>query len=139
MNSKLKFITILCCSFLIISISLIGLRSYHFTKLTDSSIMAKSHLEEMGFFVLYYSGNYGPYSLTEISIHEKPHSDILAVQDQPADAFLGRELYHKFFFVANHPLNRLGHTHVSVIMDGEEIIGGFSTKKGMTYSLNRGN
>jgi hypothetical protein len=117
--------------------SLLGIRSIHLTNLSHSSNTALAFLDEEGFFVLYHSGDFGPYTLTEHTINEKPYSDYLAVQTEDPSFYLDKDIKHEFFYVANHPLSFLGIgiTHVTVMMNNEEVVGAFSTKAGTVYPL----
>ena len=127
---------------LMLSLSLIvmvlGIRWAHLENLSKSSTVALDYLKDEGLFVLYNKGEYGPYYLTKSDINEKPYNDFLLVQNQTPEFFIDKELHHKFFYVNNHPLSSLfgvGGVFVTVMMSGEEVIGAFSVKNGVTYSL----
>ncbi|MCT2536252.1 hypothetical protein NC661_13545 [Aquibacillus koreensis] len=92
----------------------------------------------MKVYFLYHKGEYGPYSLTKDDIDDKPYSDYLSVQSINAESYTDKELHHEFFYVNNHPLSNvfgLGSIFVTVIMNDEKVVGAFSVKNGMTYSL----
>ncbi|WP_088104241.1 hypothetical protein [Halalkalibacter urbisdiaboli] len=131
---KLK-VTLIAGLFIIIIISsLLGLRWYDLNNLSETSEIARSFLNDEGFFILYHSGDFGPYVLAEKELNEKPYSSYLRVQHISKEYFLEKELRHEFFYVSNQFFG-VGMTHVTVIMNGEDIVGAFSIKNGMTYPL----
>ncbi|MBB6452501.1 hypothetical protein HNQ94_000946 [Salirhabdus euzebyi] len=122
----------------ILLVMLLGIRWVHLANLSESSTIAMNHLKDEGLFILYHEGEYGPYSLTRNDINDKPYSDYISVQSFNAQFYMDKELHHEFFYVNNHPLSNvfgLGGIFVTVIMNNEEVVGAFSVKNGMTYSL----
>ena len=127
---------------LLLSLSLIvmvlSIRWVHLANLSESSKIAMNFLQDEGLFILFNKGEYGPYSITKADINEKPYNDFLVVQNQNPEFYKDKELHHQFFYVNNHPLSNLygiGGIFVTVIMNGEEVVGAFSVKNGVTYSL----
>lgn len=122
----------------ILIVMLLGIRLVHLANLSESSTIAMNHLKDEGLFILYHKGEYGPYSLTKNDIKDKPYSDYLSVQSLDAEFYTDKELHHEFFYVNNHSLSNvfgLGSIFVTVIMNDEEVVGAFSVKNGMVYSL----
>ncbi len=133
MKKKATLFTIL--SLIII---VLGIRWVHLANLTEQSTIAMNYLKDKGLFILYHTGEYGPYSLESEDINEQPYSDYLPLQSLNPEFYTDKELHHQFFYVNNHPRSNvmgLGRIFVVVIMNDEEVVGAFSVKNGMTYSL----
>ncbi|MFC4323090.1 hypothetical protein [Litchfieldia salsa] len=124
--------------FLSLIVVMFGIRWVHLSNLSESSTIAMNYLKDEDLFILYHEGEFGPYSLTKNDINEKPYSDYLSVQNFDAEFYADKQLHHEFFYVNQHLLSEiygLGSIFVTVIISNEEVVGAFSVKNGMTYSL----
>ncbi|MGD6775019.1 hypothetical protein [Sutcliffiella horikoshii] len=115
----------------------LGIRWIHLSTLSESSTTAMSYLQDEGLFVLYHEGEFGPYTITEKNVNEKPNSNFLSVQQHDQEFYIDKEIHHEFFYVSNHPLSDVlvGRISVTVMMSDGEVIGAFSVKNGNVYSL----